>query len=528
MQVIFAGGIKTECYGNAIMWSPTWHPRELNWKESFPAVLGTYISIPPNTVLCKDASSDHREVYHFSGLSEVCCRRFYTKDFLRLMDFRYALLLSDFQHPTVESICMYMKRNAQRLSFGSIDYVIDGILLCTDRGIHIVLFDLGTVTESAPHGDSSQLSIADLVKTFFVVNGISNAPTSVDIAECSISGAAVVTPEWPSLQLETLGLRQPNHHLDRTMPFYQSINWKQTFLPVYGSFIDLPSDCLLWRGYDTTYPPLSNRPVYFGDKRTAQEYAKTSNTHTLGLFATTRPLKLVDIRFLKVLLTDLLYERTGNAVQKTTVAFGLCSFYHQLRLMQSLYADAIRGGDPGYEAMRKLYREDEIEQPGVRVAETSNDGWVMTFLSEVFDGVADGFISPELFTPYQYKTNNVLHPEMIVFNPLKSGIVHLNAVPRTIKSTSIAELIADQYSSPVLLRAREMETRYVGFGGSGRGRYIPPIEVFNDLLNRGDGEATKLQREALKEGKKLRKTVMFSKYIRDGTEIPELPTRRLG
>lgn len=268
-------------------------------------------------------------------------------------------------------------------------------------------------------------------------------------------------------------------------------------MPVYGSFIDLPSDCLLWRGYDTAYPPLSNRPVYFGDKRTAQEYAKTSNTYTLGLFATTRSLKLVDIRFLKVLLTDLLYERTGNAVQKTTVAFGLCSFYHQLRLMQTIYADAIRKGDPGYEAMRRVYREGEIEQPGVRVARTSNDGWVMTFLGEVFDGVADGFISPELFTPYQR-----LHPEMIVFNPLKSGIVQLSTLPRTITNTSIAELIADQYSSPVLLRARDMETRYVGFGGSGRGRYIPPVEVFNDLLNRGDAEATKLQREAVKEGKK--------------------------
>lgn len=143
-------GIKTECYGNAIMWSPTWHPRELNWKESFPAALGTYIALPPNTILWNDAGLECRELYHFSGPSEACCKRFYTKDFLRLMDFRYACILSDFQHPTVDSICMYIKRNAQQLSFGSIDSVIDGIILCTNKGIHIVLFGLDAVTESIP------------------------------------------------------------------------------------------------------------------------------------------------------------------------------------------------------------------------------------------------------------------------------------------------------------------------------------------------------------------------------------------
>ncbi len=449
------------------------------------------------------------------------------------MDFRYALILLDFQHnisdsytpDIITSICMHMKKSAKYVAFDKEGFIIDGIVLCTTTGIHIVLFDMNSVSDSTDCEESVELlNISNNVHNLYVMHGLSNMPIC---APDYILVNTDIPTEWPALYLERLGLRQPNQHLDRTMT-YQSIDWNKTFLPVYGSFIDLPENTVLWRGYDAQYAPLSNRPVYFGDRLVAEEYVKTSDTHALGLFATTRPLKLLDIRFLKVLLTDLLYEHTGNAVQKTTVAFGLCSFYHQLRLMELIYADAIRKGDPGYNAMRRVYKESVIEQPGVRVAETSNDGWVMAFLAEVFDGVADGFISPKLFTPYNANTGNILHPELIVFNPIKSGIVQLNKVPPTV-TVSVEDLIRDQYASPILLRARNMETKYVGCGRNDYSKiyYVPPIETFNDLLNRGNTEAIKQYREAVKEGKKMQQKVVFSKYITETSEVPTLPTRRL-
>jgi hypothetical protein len=262
------------------------------------------------------------------------------------------------------------------------------------------------------------------------------------------------------------------------------------------------------------YPALGNRPIYFGERKVAESYARTSPTHALGLFATTKPLKLLDIRFLKILLSDLLYGHSGNAVLRSTVAFGLCSFYHQLRLMITLYKDLTRT-DPGYKAMLSILNTNgNLEQPGVRVAETSNDGWVMAFLGEVFDGIADGFIAPRLFTPYQYNTGSYLHPEIVVFNPIKSGIIQLTSIPR-MKDISIPDLINQQYPSPITLRARGMETAYVVPHHGGRStthnhNYVPALEAFNDALNRGDKNAVALYREAVKEGKKLRKKVLFS------------------
>jgi hypothetical protein len=537
------------------------YQQELVCTESFPAALGTCILLPSKTVLWKNGSSDQTcELHHFSAQSDKCCTRFCSDRMLRLMDYRHAsLIVSDFQQTlgcdvnTIATVCRYMKKCAQYGPFGELWYRIDGVVICAKNGIHVVLFDMKDVHECEyepiviPEGFVSLFQsiptgfvkiINSQLPHVYVLDGVSNSPTPIVIPECSLSESVVDIErisKWPSMHFKLLGLRHPNHHLDREMPYYQSIKWDEHFLPVYGTFIDLPKDVILWRGYDTQYPTLSERPAYFGDRSVAEHYAQTSDTHRLGLFATTRSLKLIDIRFLKVLLNDLFYERDGNIVKKTTVAFGLCSFKHQLRLMKTMYADS----DPGFKAMLKVYAESDIEQPGVRVPETSNDGWVMAVLGELFDGVADGFVSPKLFTPYQVHTRNTLHPELIVFNPIKSGIIQLNAIPKN-TPVSVADLIYDQKSGPILIHAYDMKTSYVGCGRTRKRRnhnrnphttrsrhnrdrnngYIPAIEAFNDLLNRGDPDAIQQYNEAIEEGKKLRKKVAFSHYIiEDNTKL---------
>jgi hypothetical protein len=453
------------------------------------------------------------------------------------MDFRYAtFLLSEINHEwhfdntseMVTNACAIIKELSSYVSFGSLNFSFHGILIPAMNGNHVVLFDIKCLKECpnefllptlhkdvtwAVEPDISPIRIDShdiYPPPIYVPDASSNNPIQVWIDECCIEDA-VMDPidisDWP-VKLERFGFRQPNYHLsEETVELYSTIAW-DTFLPVYGSHIDIPTNTVFWRGYDKSYPSITDRSAYYGDKDAAKEYVKTSSEHMLGLFATSRPLKLLDVRFLKVLLKDLFEGMDGNAVQKTTVAFGLCSFRHQLRLMSNIYADAIREGrDPGYEAMeRVLMNHPTIEQPGVRVAETTNDGWVMTFLGEVFEGIIDGFVSPPLFTPYQHHTRNWLHSELVVFNPLKSGIVQLSAVPRMVQ-ISIADLIREQFPTPITLRARGLETSYVSCGGGGI--LIPPLEAFNNLLNCGDIEAIRLYRDAKKEGKRFRKRIAF-------------------
>jgi hypothetical protein len=505
------------------------YQRELNWTDSFDAVLGAYIALPPQTILWRQPLQKKSQLYQFSARSENCCIRFCSKGLLRLIDFRYALLIlsehsseiniDSFTPENILDVCMHMKYMSQDESAGQPSYVIDGIIISTLSGVHIVLFDIDCVQEYSEQIPVSLgkdveyihppcllcISQSLYIPRLFVHGG---QKTSISLSECTIDTLTSNVTKNTSVKLETFGTRHPNFLLDNkeSMQSYNSIRWNDPFPAVYGSSIEIPAHTTFWRGYDTRFPAISDRPVYFGEHRIAKEYAKTSASHTLGLFATTKPLKVLDIRFLKILLTDLFHGFNGNAVIKTTVAFGLCSFYHQLRLMQTLYVDSIRAGkDAGYKAMKDVYNS-EIEQPGVRVAETSNDGWVMAFLGEVFHGIVDGFIAPWLFTPYQVNTDNHLHPELILFNPLTSGIVQLHYEPQT-TPVSVYELIRQQFPSPITLSAQGMKTMYVGRGG---GVFIPPVEAFNDLMNSGDEDAIQHYREAKRAGKHFRKRCKFS------------------
>jgi hypothetical protein len=82
------------------------------------------------------------------------------------------------------------------------------------------------------------------------------------------------------------------------------INWDDNFLPLYGHSIMIPANTILWRGYDPKYEPISERPAYYGSKVFAQGYAEKYGTNA-SPFIISRPLHLLDIRFMKVLLSQL-------------------------------------------------------------------------------------------------------------------------------------------------------------------------------------------------------------------------------
>lgn len=579
------------------------YQREINWTDPFYAVLGAYIILPELTLLWRDSRTVDSELYQFSAKSDRCNTSFCADRYLRLIDFRHAMLImSDirgtmfnihepYTPEKIAEVCLQMKEMSKYYVYGRLDFIMDGVAICSKNGNHVVLFTMNCISECVKElpsiSEYVQYAIPRDMSPLIVTNHIIGIPRlfimnatelhDCDYTTCEVEStqplvkcemcnnrkdwnASVYTPVNCQLpegflegifgcvvvtgwKLQRMGLRHPNMHLpdpdkmssyNKPEPMYISINW-ESFLPVYGSFIEIPPNTVFWRGYDTLYPAITDRPAYFGNKETAEAYAETSDDHALGFFATSKPLKLIDIRFLKVLLTDLFRGHSNNIVTKTTIAFGLCSLFHQINLMKTMYIDAIKSSkEPGYANMLKSYKEadaknPEVEQPGVRVAETFNDGWVMACLREIFDGVADGFVAPRLFSPYHENAENYLHPEIIVFNPLKSGIVQLDREPKK-KEIEMKYIINQQFPSPMTLRGYTMETTYVGCGGKkGNDRVpaIPAIEKFNALLNHGDPDAINHYNEALKEGKELRKNIVFSNFDKLHTvkELPDFPSR---
>ena len=216
------------------------------------------------------------------------------------------------------------------------------------------------------------------------------------------------------------------------------INWDDNFLPLFGTPIHIPANAILWRGYDPQYPAISDRPAYYGSQEFAQGYADKYST-IASPFITSHPIKLIDIRYMKVLLSQLFDHNMPHTktditiISATTISFGLCSLQHQIKLFKdrykAIYSSAV--SNPVFDSLKlginnleKLLIPNSIyEQQGLRIAETTNDSIVMGFLKELFHKYYDGYISPNITTPFHIEKNNfILNSEIVIFNPLYSGI----------------------------------------------------------------------------------------------------------
>lgn len=211
------------------------------------------------------------------------------------------------------------------------------------------------------------------------------------------------------------------------------LNWDKYFYPLYGSTITIPKDTVLWRGYDISYSPISNRPTFFGSKMTATGYAEQENK-TLGTFQTTRPIKVIDVRYLKVLLRQLLEENKNteftkndiNMIKAITISYGICSLKHQIDLVKDVYGDSIHTIE-GFTELEEYYKSTLqknksytppiIEEDGVRIAETQIDSYTLGFIKTLFEDIFDGIISPRLYSPFHIEKNNTMSPELVLFAP---------------------------------------------------------------------------------------------------------------
>lgn len=314
------------------------------------------------------------------------------------------------------------------------------------------------------------------------------------------------------------------------------INWDDNFSPLYGEPISIPPNTIMWRGFDPQYSAISDRPAYYGSFEFAQGYAKKYSTNAQP-FITTRYLKLLDIRFMKVLLSQLFeynHSNTSTDVKTMTssmVAFGLCSLQHQIKLFKQIYAGIYKSSNPAFDPLKKgiNHLETKInpnslyEQPGYRIAEITNDAFVMGFLKELFDGQYDGYIAPNIYTPFHIeKSKFILNSEVVLFSPIHSGIELLKTNPKYIEKATINKFILGSGQNYTTIETRGMKTSYFSKNTKkGGGTASPEVcDDYNHLYDKGDKNIIKEYNEGVKIGKKWsQKNIKIYSAIAPGPEV---------
>ena len=215
------------------------------------------------------------------------------------------------------------------------------------------------------------------------------------------------------------------------------------FDPVYGNCITIPNNTLLWRSYDKNYPIIDDRPAFFGSREVAIKYLNIGNREC-KVFSTTHELRLIDIRYMQVIVNELLKNNkqmnmdTLNVIKTLTLGLGLVSYNRQLKLVVERY-DLLNRREHSdiedlYIKMKKFrdYHESDpliwanqglnkLELEGVRIAETMNDIEISIYLQHIFRDYYDGFIAPRLFSPFH--NNNYNDAEILLFNPMCCNII---------------------------------------------------------------------------------------------------------
>jgi hypothetical protein len=308
------------------------------------------------------------------------------------------------------------------------------------------------------------------------------------------------------------------------MTQYIELDWETPWSPLYGSPLIIPENTMLWRGYDIRYDPIPDRYAYYSGMEIVMEYAKKPNRE-LGCFITTKPLKLMDIRFMINILERIIQTNQADAYlndfASTILSFGICSLGHQIKLLKKRYANALNKSTSNSKIIQKniqkmidIYNPSNlIEQRGVRIAETTNDGQTMGFLQELFKNHFDGFISPRLYTIFHTEKDGQLNPEMILFNPKYSKLKQLINYPSNIITKSVSEYIESQYE---LINLRTMKQgdaismrMYLSGGMRNINNKIHHLDEYEDKLNINHKHALQSYNKAREAGKRWHKKIMI-------------------
>lgn len=265
---------------------------------------------------------------------------------------------------------------------------------------------------------------------------------------------------------------------------YHELELEKTFDTAYG-IINIPENMIFYRGYSTLYPPISNRFAYFSEKHVAQSYIKSSE-YTISAFINTTRLRLLDVRFMMSILRDMIYSNGDDESSLPIVlSFGLCSLRHQVKLLNARYKEPLEGHINLQKIVDSLNPTSLYEPQGVRVGETTNDAYTMAFLSELFGNLVDGFVSPRVVSQFHVTNNNSMAPELIIFNPFRSGIRKLlKFPPLNIPKLSMSSIYSLQLNHHVVRYTNKVyEFSFYSspmIGGGDSKTDIPTVEQINE------------------------------------------------
>lgn len=320
------------------------------------------------------------------------------------------------------------------------------------------------------------------------------------------------------------------------MTHYIELDWEESWAPLYGRPIEIPENTILWRSYDISYPSIGDRFAYYSSELVAKGYK--SNTRELGHFVSKRPLRLLDYRFMRVLLTRLLQlnptDKSLQYLASIMLSFGLCSLDHQIKLTKMRYSGLNKTSKDFKEiqisikALEQYYKPHSIiEQTGVRIAETTNDTYTMGFLQELFKGVFDGFISPRLYSPFHTeKPKSMMSPEIILFNPKLSGITELSSYPKLSNITviKINDLLKSNHSYILidnLKKNKNIVLDFFMYGGILEDTHY--LDKADNLLNNKDSELLNEYNNGRKMGMEWNKKIDIRMIYTPSPCIPVSP-----
>jgi hypothetical protein len=144
---------------------------------------------------------------------------------------------------------------------------------------------------------------------------------------------------------------------------YIDLDYKK-FPPLFGISVIIDENTLLFRSYDIHYDILSDRPSYFSTYSNAKEYSNFIKDRNLGAFLPKREINLLDIRYIKSILNEMILERKSNNKDiindylTIALSFGLINLKEQLKLYKLRYPNY--KNDIRYKNIKKYIEKNNV------------------------------------------------------------------------------------------------------------------------------------------------------------------------
>ena len=183
----------------------------------------------------------------------------------------------------------------------------------------------------------------------------------------------------------------------------------EKFNPVYGRYIDLPKNTILYNLHNIA----DDKPIFLKSHK-----CKDDNDAS---YITQKELKLLDIRYMNILLKDILKYRFDiikdislDVIENISFSLGLIGYKLQLEFLERyININNDKSIIDGYNNMKIYYDNyintsldmrnnivDLFELDGIRISIIEYDKQLKIILKKIFSEYCDGYISPCLFSPF--------------------------------------------------------------------------------------------------------------------------------